>query len=1444
MIKQIKKQLRCLLAVILVVSQMVTMAAAITITFDGNVPGTAPDDATVEWNLDAGYDGTIANNTYTVSTESKYGYNILEVENVPTAPTLVGYEFNDWSPTLDSSTTTYDGDADASGHPYYGFSNSTTTYLAIWEANQYSVTLVGNGGMFDGDVSETTKEITQDYNSVITDIPTREGYDFTGWYEDDVDDNTTPSESIDKVTNIPVVDDALTLYAGWKIQTYDVTFETADGVTYTVGTEEVTASTATYGEAFTFEVSSTGGTTITGVYYTVNGGEPTLAVSDSESYTIPSSDVTDDINIFVTTNSLFSVQFQTAIGEGNGSISGTTFFIVKKDEYLGSSAYATLIVTPDTGYELTGWTTDTTSTSTVSDPTAVTVIADITYTAVFDPIDYTITYNLNEGTNYEGVPTSYTIEDTITLGTPTKTGYDFGGWYNGASKVETINEQTGALTLTAKWTATEYGIIYNLDGGTNDSKNPTIYTIEDEITLEDPTKEGYDFDGWYTDATCQTAQGTTIDVGTTGAVTLYAKWTANTYDLTFDADDGTVAEDSPVELIEMTVTYDSPIGTLPVVTKDGYTFAGWYIGTKEISAGDDWTYATGKEATAKWTANTYTLTFNADDGTVTPASKAVTYDSVIGDLPTPSKEGYEFDSWKIDTEEISADDDWTYTENKTATAQWIANEYDVTFTETTGVEFTDVGGLDDTDGYTATHDQTEDITFEISLTDVAVNFVTYKVGTAAAVEIEPVDGIYTVPASAITGVIVISANVTGLHVVTFEAGENGTLNDDETNISYSVRDGEEPDTIPTPTPNAGYEFKEWQNAGVAVDFENANVTSTTDTTFTAVFEAIDYTVSYVMNDEDADPVADGTVHYGETLPLPEDPVYSDSESDYHFNGWVVVVEGEDGKETKAVTAATVIGTDIIASDIIDSEIIVYATWKTISIDISIDIDVNVDVDVDVSAGSSDEDVAEVATEMAAIEAFSSTLDDPSEHFAFFTIDLMSTVITMEVDSEGNATTVEDKVPVYEITGPEGYLAPIGVLVDFDLEGKENLKLYRYHDENNSSAAVNPDATHTGTSEGNVTLFEEVYERQEATDDSYYNFPIYGFSAATVYFSDETLTNEDTETEGNVAIYSGKFSTFAIGYDDVKSSGGTSYYNSTLADTTDGSASLSSTKNALNSKVTVTTNPDEGYEVGDVTVTYSSGREVTVTDNGDGTYSYLQPGAAVTVTVTFISTDAEETTGDGASLNRDDHNAYIQGYDDGTFRPNSYITRVQTTVIFSRLITDVMDMDTAYANSFSDVPSSAWYADAIGFMEDYGIVNGFSDGTFRGDNYITRAQFAAIVSRFDDLTLSDENIFSDVADDYWAVDYINSAVANGWITGYSDGTFRPDDYITRAAAVTLINRVLIRYADADYVDENLDTLTTYVDVAPDFWAYYNILEASNKHDYEREDDGVSETWTSH
>ncbi len=252
-----------------------------------------------------------------------------------------------------------------------------------------------------------------------------------------------------------------------------------------------------------------------------------------------------------------------------------------------------------------------------------------------------------------------------------------------------------------------------------------------------------------------------------------------------------------------------------------------------------------------------------------------------------------------------------------------------------------------------------------------------------------------------------------------------------------------------------------------------------------------------------------------------------------------------------------------------------------------------------------------------------------------------------------------------------------------------------------------------------------------------------------------------------------------------------------------------------------------------------GDEDDTPTSGSTSSSGSSSGTSSSTTTTPTVEDDEDTS---ATLNREDHIAYMQGYPDGSFRPDGYITRAETTVMFARLITEVMDMTTSYDNSFSDVTEDLWYYNEIGFMEDFGIIYGYLDGTFQGDNPITRAEFAAIVSRFDDLTPSDENIFPDVADDHWAITYINSAVANGWIEGYSDGTFQPDEYITRAEAVTLVNRVLIRYADEDYIGEHLDNLVTYWDTPEDYWAYYQIMEASNTHEFERQEDSLSEIWT--
>lgn len=209
----------------------------------------------------------------------------------------------------------------------------------------------------------------------------------------------------------------------------------------------------------------------------------------------------------------------------------------------------------------------------------------------------------------------------------------------------------------------------------------------------------------------------------------------------------------------------------------------------------------------------------------------------------------------------------------------------------------------------------------------------------------------------------------------------------------------------------------------------------------------------------------------------------------------------------------------------------------------------------------------------------------------------------------------------------------------------------------------------------------------------------------------------------------------------------------------------------------------------------------------------------------------------ADLNKDDHIAYVRGYEDGTFAPNKSITRAEAITIFARLMNEKMDVDASYSSSFNDVKAGAWYANYIGYMEDYNIINGYEDGSFRPDAAITRAEFAAMASRFDKLENTDKNAFTDVAASHWAINSINSAAAKGWIGGYPDGTFRPNQYISRAEVVSIVNNMLEREIDAASIAGA--QYKTFPDVAANHWAYYDVIEAANEHDYNK--DGNKETW---
>lgn len=210
----------------------------------------------------------------------------------------------------------------------------------------------------------------------------------------------------------------------------------------------------------------------------------------------------------------------------------------------------------------------------------------------------------------------------------------------------------------------------------------------------------------------------------------------------------------------------------------------------------------------------------------------------------------------------------------------------------------------------------------------------------------------------------------------------------------------------------------------------------------------------------------------------------------------------------------------------------------------------------------------------------------------------------------------------------------------------------------------------------------------------------------------------------------------------------------------------------------------------------------------------------------------------AELNARDHFSYIKGYGDNTFGPNRTITRAEVAMIFARLS---INQSVSGAPQFKDVKAGDWYKTAVDIVARQGVVKGYEDGTFRPNQPITRREFAAIAARYAG-NIDTWRTFRDVPSTDWAYTLINRVGGAGWITGYEDNTFRPNNNITRAEVVAIVNRMLNRKADKAYVDNNLmRSKHSFIDNLRSAWYFYDIHEAAVGHSFERQPNGVDEKW---
>ena len=199
-----------------------------------------------------------------------------------------------------------------------------------------------------------------------------------------------------------------------------------------------------------------------------------------------------------------------------------------------------------------------------------------------------------------------------------------------------------------------------------------------------------------------------------------------------------------------------------------------------------------------------------------------------------------------------------------------------------------------------------------------------------------------------------------------------------------------------------------------------------------------------------------------------------------------------------------------------------------------------------------------------------------------------------------------------------------------------------------------------------------------------------------------------------------------------------------------------------------------------------------------------------------------------------HTAYIFGYDDGTFRPDKNMSRAEAAAIFARLISEKKGEKINGKATFKDISAKDWFAKEVGYLEKYGIIKGYSDNTFKPNDSVTRAEFVAMTVRFDALFNEVKKgsytvKYTDVATNYWAYSDVAYAKHAGWLNGYADGTFKGDNAITRAEVVTMVNRASDRKADEEYITKNVSVLNKFTDIRNNsMWYYADVMESANTH----------------
>ena len=683
----------------------------------------------------------------TIATDAK--------ETLPAnAFTKIGYDFVGWAKSENGGKVYSDGDL-------YTMGTENATLYALWTPKTYEITYNLEGGQLavQNKINYNIETATFNLNN-----PIKRGYEFKGWSGSTLAGNANQNVSVKTGTY-----GELTFTANWKVIEYPIVYHLNGGTnsianpeTYTIEQEVHLQAPERKGYDFT-------GWSDNGVISKGNVGEKTFTAN----WKVIEYPIVYHLN-----------------GETNSNPNPKTYTIEQE---------VNLQAPERKGYDFTGW----------SDNGLISKgsVGEKTFTANWKVIEYPIVYHLNGGTNSIANPETYTIEQEVRLQDPERKGYKFSGWTdNGLISKGSVGEKT----FTASWEIINYDIIYNLDGGINNSLNPNDYNINTpDIVLNDPTKLGYKFIGW--------SDNGTIVSGSIGKKTFTANWEIENYTISYNLDGGINNNNNP-----STYNVNDSI-TLAEPTKTGYRFIGW-SDNGVISKGS----VGEKTFTASWEIIEYKITYVLNGGTNSELNKDyynVENEEII--LAAPTRAGYTFNGWTNEGK-IPAQS----TGDKEFVASWTANQNTLKFNANggNGGEMPDV---------TLSTDEEYKLP-KNALTRYGYTFAGWSTKADGTVEFED-ESVYTMGADSEVTLYAIWSPVT--YKITYELNGGKAENITE----YSIETGEFSLSAPT---RAGYTFTGWSGSNLTGE-DNLTVTITDgtygDLSFVAHWQANENTLVFDAN---------------------------------------------------------------------------------------------------------------------------------------------------------------------------------------------------------------------------------------------------------------------------------------------------------------------------------------------------------------------------------------------------------------------------------------------------------------------------------------------------------------------------------------------------------------------------------------------------------------------